>query len=62
MNAVPEGAQLSEDGQWWWDGADWQAVDAQTGEATESGDGLTPVSEDHFAQMMDAAEGEASEA
>jgi hypothetical protein len=24
MTEVPEGAQLSEDGQWWWDGQDWQ--------------------------------------
>ncbi len=23
---VPEGAQLSEDGNYWWDGAEWQAV------------------------------------
>ncbi|GAB1514251.1 hypothetical protein [Actinophytocola sp. KF-1] len=23
---VPEGAQLSEDGKYWWDGADWQPV------------------------------------
>jgi hypothetical protein len=26
MTTVPEGAQLSEDGHWWWDGQDWQAV------------------------------------
>jgi hypothetical protein len=26
MAEVPEGAQLSEDGQWWWDGADWQPI------------------------------------
>jgi hypothetical protein len=24
--AVPEGAQLSEDGNYWWDGSDWQPV------------------------------------
>jgi hypothetical protein len=24
--AVPDGAQLSEDGKYWWDGADWQPV------------------------------------
>jgi hypothetical protein len=27
MTAMPEGAQLSEDGSYWWDGADWQPVD-----------------------------------
>ena len=26
MTDVPEGAQLSEDGQWWWDGQEWQPV------------------------------------
>jgi hypothetical protein len=27
--SIPDGAQLSDDGQWWWDGAAWQP--AQTG-------------------------------
>jgi hypothetical protein len=26
MSNVPEGAQLSEDGHWYWDGAAWQPV------------------------------------
>ena len=26
MPDMPEGAQLSEDGQWWWDGTEWQQV------------------------------------
>jgi hypothetical protein len=26
MTEVPEGAQRSDDGQWWWDGQDWQPV------------------------------------
>lgn len=26
MSEVPEGAQLSEDGFWWWDGQEWQPV------------------------------------
>jgi hypothetical protein len=26
MSQMPAGAPLSEDGQWWWDGAQWQAV------------------------------------
>ena len=62
MNAIPEDAPRSEDGLWWWDGTGWQAVDAQPSDTGESGGGLTPVSEDHFAQMLDAAEGEAAEA
>jgi hypothetical protein len=34
MSNAPDGAQLSEDGQWWWDGTQWQAVD---GTAQSSG-------------------------
>src|SRR5580765_5106683 len=26
MSDVPEGAQLSEDGRWWWDGSQWVAI------------------------------------
>jgi hypothetical protein len=29
MSNVPDGAPLSEDGQWWWDGNDWQPIDGQ---------------------------------
>lgn len=29
MPNMPEGAQLSEDGYWWWDGSAWQPVQAQ---------------------------------
>ena len=34
--SMPEGAQLSEDGQYWWDGSDWKPVQAGEG----SGGGL----------------------
>jgi hypothetical protein len=27
MSNVPEGAQLSDDGHWWWDGSAWQTVE-----------------------------------
>jgi len=50
MSNVPEGAQVSDDGQWWWDGENWKAVEggatsdssssagggSQTGEPTRS--------------------------
>jgi hypothetical protein len=26
VTQMPEGTQYSEDGQWWWDGQEWQAV------------------------------------
>jgi hypothetical protein len=26
MTEAPEGAQRSDDGQWWWDGQDWQPI------------------------------------
>jgi hypothetical protein len=29
MMTMPDGAQLSEDGQWWWDGSQWQPVGGQ---------------------------------
>jgi hypothetical protein len=39
----PEGAQLSEDGNYWWDGQDWQPRDSAApppaGESGESGTG-----------------------
>ena len=34
MTNVPDGAQLSDDGQWWWDGQNWQPV---------AGDGGAPA-------------------
>jgi hypothetical protein len=38
---VPDGAQLSEDGRYWWDGADWQPVPEQqstaVGQLSEDG-------------------------
>lgn len=39
MSNVPEGAQLSEDGQWWWDGENWQPVEGgEGGEGGEQGE------------------------
>jgi hypothetical protein len=34
---VPDGAQLSEDGKYWWDGSDWQPVPEDGGGSTEVG-------------------------
>jgi hypothetical protein len=40
MTAIPEGAQLSDDGSYWWDGADWQPVD-QGGQGDQGGQDAT---------------------
>jgi hypothetical protein len=37
VSNVPEGAQLSEDGQWWWDGSEWQQVEGGGGGGTSGG-------------------------
>lgn len=34
---VPDGAQLSEDGKYWWDGADWQPVPEKDEQTTQVG-------------------------
>jgi hypothetical protein len=39
MSDMPEGAQLSEDGQWWWDGSQWQPVGGQGGQDGGGGGG-----------------------
>ena len=37
MTNVPDGAQLSEDGAWWWDGAEWRAVEGGTDNSWDAG-------------------------
>ena len=34
MSNVPDGAQLSDDGNYWWDGNQWQPVAGQDGDQT----------------------------
>jgi len=36
MSNVPEGAQISDDGQWFWDGENWQAVEGGASSASSS--------------------------
>lgn len=33
MTPAPEGAQISEDGNYWWDGSEWQLVEQEHPEA-----------------------------
>jgi hypothetical protein len=35
--SMPDGAQLSEDGKYWWDGSDWQPVPEDAGGTAEEG-------------------------
>jgi hypothetical protein len=35
--AVPEGAQLSDDGYYWWDGEQWQPVDQESSDPAAAG-------------------------
>jgi hypothetical protein len=37
MTTIPEGAQLSEDGNYWWDGAEWQPATGGGGTETQDG-------------------------
>lgn len=53
MSNVPDGAQLSDDGQWWWDGNQWQAVEM-------SGAGTTPSDAEGSGATPSAAEGSPS--
>ena len=50
MSNVPEGAQLSDDGQYWWDGENWQLVEGANGNDNSnagevSAEQLTPVND-----------------
>ena len=39
MSNVPDGAQLSDDGRWWWDGENWQPVTHGDGARVGDDDG-----------------------
>ena len=73
MTQVPAGAQLSDDGNWWWDGSQWQPVQGQSESLQTQDPGQQPadydqqragqtLTDDQFAQMIAAAESEATEA
>ena len=36
MADIPQGAQFSEDGNYWWDGSQWQPVENSAAQASES--------------------------
>ena len=41
MSNVPEGAQISDDGQWWWDGNDWQQILDSVDDTLPPDDGIS---------------------
>jgi len=45
MTTIPADAPRSDDGQWWWDGAQWQPVDAPGSEVNTSGVPYTATAE-----------------
>jgi hypothetical protein len=48
MTEVPESATLSDDGQWWWDGSEWQPVPQDGGDraAARVAQGMPASTED----------------
>jgi hypothetical protein len=57
MADIPADAPRSEDGHYWWDGAQWQLVD-QSGQQQSA----QPLTDDLFANMLQAAETDVAEA
>lgn len=55
MSNVPEGATLSEDGYYWWDGTDWQEVvedaPSPSGEAAGSGESSGEITYEELAAI-----------
>ncbi len=64
MADIPADAPRSEDGHYWWDGAQWQLVDQsqQTGQQPAQQQSAQPLTDDLFANMLQAAETDVVEA
>lgn len=56
MSSAPEGAQLSDDGQWWWDGEAWQPVSPPSSDSDAASGESSAVEGDDRAQAR-AAQG-----
>ena len=50
MTNVPHGAQVSEDGQWWWDGEKWQAVEGGASESSDQSN-VNQINADDFPSL-----------
>lgn len=69
MADIPADAPRSEDGHYWWDGSQWQLIDqgqqqGQQGQQQQAQSAQTaqPMTDDLFANMMQAAEADVQEA
>ena len=72
MADIPADAPRSEDGYYWWDGSQWQPVNqddqAQQGAAAQdpaqqgAAQGAQPLTDDLFANMLQAAASDVQEA
>ena len=64
---IPADAQRSPDGQYWWDGSEWQPVNPSGEHGQQGGQGQQgehqgqALSDDQFAQMLQAAESDVAE-
>ena len=61
MADIPADAPRSEDGHYWWDGAQWQLVD-QSQQNGQQAAAQQPLTDDLFANMLQAAETDVAEA
>lgn len=52
MSNVPEGAQRSEDGHYWWDGSNWQPVNGDASSAGNGNGAAGDVTADELAQIQ----------
>lgn len=51
MTQVPQGAQISDDGNWWWDGSQWQPMPQAGGDQTGPAGGQQPAIHEALTSM-----------
>lgn len=63
MADIPADAPRSEDGHYWWDGSQWQLIDqGQQAQSAQTAQQTAQLTDDHFANMLQAAESDVQEA
>lgn len=56
MTQIPEGAQISDDGNYWWDGSQWQLVDQGAGDGGQAAGDEDAVSAEQLEPVGDTGE------